>query len=236
MISILKHIGKWFAVLAFISISLKMNAQNDLLQKIKLKNEKIRDYIAEGTLKIDVNFINTPQSKVKIFYKKPDQFKVKKEGGISILPKGGVNVDLNSILENKNNTIVSAGELTIDNVLLKVLKILPLDEESEVLLTTLFIDEKELLIKRSKVSTRESGTFQMDLYYEKYKEYGLPDKVIFSFDTKDYKLPKAVTFEYESGEKKKEADRVKNKKGKIEINYTSYKINTGLSDAIFKEK
>ena len=76
----------------------------------------------------------------------------------------------------------------------------------------------------------------MDLYYEKYKEYGLPDKVIFSFDTKEYKLPKAVTFEYESGEKKKEADRVKNKKGKIEINYASYKINTGLSDAIFKEK
>ena len=33
--------------------------------------------------------------------------------------------------------------------------------------------------------------------------YGLPDKVIFSFNTKDYKLPKGVTFDYDDGAKKK---------------------------------
>ena len=99
---ILKHMSRWFAILAFTSISWKMNAQNELLQKLKFKNEKVRDYIAEGILKIDVNFIKTPPSKVKIFYRKPDQFKVKKEGGISILPKGGITVDLDAMLKNKN--------------------------------------------------------------------------------------------------------------------------------------
>ena len=33
----------------------------------------------------------------------------------------------------------------------------------------------------------------LEMTYGKYAEYGLADKVIFSFNTKDYKLPKGVT-------------------------------------------
>ena len=53
------------------------------------------------------------------------------------------------------------------------------------------------------------------------------------FNTKDYKLPKGITFEYEKGDKKKEAD-LKNKKGKIEISYSSYIINKGVDDKVFE--
>ena len=62
----------------------------------------------------------------------------------------------------------------------------------------------------------------------------LPDKVIFSFNTKDYKLPKGVTFDYDDGAKKKPGDNLKNKKGKVEITYSEYLINKGVDDAIFK--
>jgi hypothetical protein len=33
---------------------------------------------------------------------------------------------------------------------------------------------------------------KLEMSYGKYIAYGLPDKVIFSFNTKDYKLPKEL--------------------------------------------
>ena len=70
--------------------------------------------------------------------------------------------------------------------------------------------------------------------YGKYADYGLADKLIFSFNTKDYKLPKGVTFDYDDGEKKPdEMPKVKNRKGKVEIVYSGYTINKGVPDSVF---
>jgi hypothetical protein len=63
----------------------------------------------------------------------------------------------------------------------------------------------------------------------------LADKVIFSFNTKEYKLPKGVTFDYDDGTQKKEDnDKIKNKKGKVEISYSGYIINKGVPDSVFQ--
>jgi outer membrane lipoprotein-sorting protein len=130
---------------------------------------------------------------------------------------------------------VDAGEAVVNSLKLKVIKLLAVDEASEIILSTLYIDEQTLLIKKAVTTTRENGTYEMEMQYGKFIQWGLPDKVVVTFNTKDYKLPKGVTFEYEAGEKpvtKEEA--LKNKKGKVEITYQSYQINQGISDAVFK--
>ena len=87
---------------------------------------------------------------------------------------------------------------------------------------------------KAKNTTRDNGTYELEMSYGKYASYGLPDKVIFSFNTKEYKLPKGVTFDYDSGTKKTPDESIKNKKGKVEITYSAYLINKGIDDAIFK--
>ena len=111
-----------------------------------------------------------------------------------------------------------------------MVKLLPLSENSDVVLTTMYIDEKNLLIRKASTTTKESGTYDMEMSYGKYSQWGLPDKVVFSFNTKDYKLPKGITFEYDDGSKRPELP--KNKKGRVEIIYSSYVINKGVSDAL----
>jgi hypothetical protein len=102
-------------------------------------------------------------------------------------------------------------------------------------LSTLYIDDSLLLIKKSKTTTKENGTYELEMTYGKYAVYGLADKVIFSFNSKDYKLPKGVTFDYDDGtEKEQNADKLKNKKGKVEITYSDYIINKGVSDSVFQ--
>jgi outer membrane lipoprotein-sorting protein len=206
--------------------------ETELVKKVKAKLDKVNDYTAQGRMKIDVSFIDAPESKVMVYYKKPDKFKVKKNGGISILPKGGVSVNLGTLLGNESYDIVPGKDAKINGIDTKVVKLLPQNENSDVVLTTLYIEEKNLVVRKATVTTKESGTYEIDLNYGKYIDWGLPDKIIFSFNTKDYKLPKGLTFEYEKGDKKK-AEALKNKKGKVEITYSNYSINKGIDDKVF---
>ena len=212
---------------------LSAQTPQELINKVKAKLEKVNDYTAKGKLKTNVVFIKAPIASVKVYYKKPDRMKIVNENGISFIPKGSVNINLAKFLSGSGNyEIVDAG--IEPSTGLRILKLLPSDENAEIVLSTLYIDEKAELIKKAKNTTRDNGTYELEMSYGRYTSFGLPDKVIFSFNTKDYKLPKGVTFDYDDGAEKKPEDNLKNKKGKVEITYSEYSINKGVDDAIFK--
>jgi outer membrane lipoprotein-sorting protein len=187
-------------------------------------------------MKTDVSFMKVPESKVTIFYKKPDKFKIKKQDGISIVPKGGGNINLAALFEGNNYTAVAAGKGTVNDAAVTIVKLLPLDEKSDVVVSTLYIDEKEALVKKAIITTRENGTYEMEMQYGKYAGRGLPDVITFLFATKDYKLPKGLAFDYDAGgqQQKPNTSAAANQKGKIQITYNSYSINKGLANDLFK--
>jgi outer membrane lipoprotein-sorting protein len=227
---------KIFIIFLVVHYALNGSAQDvtALINKIKIKLDKVNDYTATGVLKTDVAFIKAPVSKVIIYYKKPNNFRMVKNGGISVLPKGGVSVNMNNIIGTNNFTALDAGEAVINNIKTKVIKLLPNDENSSVVLSTLYIDEGKLLIDKAVTTTRENGTYEITMNYGKYADYGLPDKVEFSFNAKDYKLPKGITLDFDENTKPSDLDKLKNKKGKVEITYSSYTINKGVNDEVFK--
>jgi outer membrane lipoprotein-sorting protein len=204
-----------------------------LLQKVKIKLEKVDDYTATGEMKTNVSFMKVPAAQVKVYFKRPNKLKIKNEKGISLVPKGSVSISLNNLLEGKYQ-VLDGGSDNINGVPVKIVKLLPLDENAEVVLSKLYIDESRWLILRAKTTTRESGTNELEMIYGKYAVYALPDKVIFSFNTQEYKLPKGVTFDYDDGNQKKKTAGTENQRGKIEITYSSYIINKGLSEEVFK--
>jgi len=217
-------------------VGIQAQDMTPLVQKVRAKIEQVKDYVAVGTMKTDVSFIKAPIGKVKVYFKKPDLFSIKKEGGISLLPKGGVSINMSSLMATTSYVALSAGEAVVDGIKTRVVKLLPMNENSEVILTTLYIQEATLLVLKAVTSTRENGTYEMTMQYGAYQLYGLPDKVIFSFNTKDYKLPKGITLEFEEDTKPlTEAEKIKNRKGRVEINYSAYTINQGLADAVFKK-
>lgn len=214
-------------------LALSAQSETALINALRAKLDKVKDYTATGTMSLDVPFIDAPPSDVKVYYKRPNQFKVVKEGGISILPKGGISVNVVSLLSEGKFATVPAGTVVVGGVTTKVVKLLPLDEAGDIVLTTLYIDEKALLIRKAMVTTRESGSYEIGMDYGKWAAWGLPDKVSFLFNTMDYKLPKGLTLEYEKGTPKK-AEALQDKKGSVAIVYHSYSINKGINDRVFK--
>lgn len=221
-------------ILLLVASQITTSAQeaNALLKKVKAKLDKVNDYVAEGSMKTDVAFIKAPAGKIKVYYKRPDRFKIKRDRGISILPKGGISFNMNSLLSMQNFTAIPTGESMAGSTKVKMVKLIPNDDNSDVVLTTLYIDEANFLIRKTNTTTRENGTFEMEMNYGKYADYALPDKVIFSFNTKNYKIPKGVTMEFDTDEPPPQA--IKNKKGKVEITYSVYTINKGFSDSELK--
>ena len=206
---------------------------NSLLQKVKDKLNLVNDYEASAEMKTKVAFLKVPVANVKIYYKKPDRLKIRNEKGISFIPKGTVSININNVLANNTFTALDNGIAKMGNTNVRVIKLLPEDDNNDIVLSTLYIDDNFLILK-AKTTTKDNGTYELEMSYGKYAQYALPDKVIFTFNTKDYKIPKGVTFDYYDSDQKKLPDKMKARKGNIQIIYKSYLINKGVQEAIFK--
>jgi len=204
-----------------------------LLEKVKAKYGKVNDYAASARLKTNVSFLKTSEAAVKIYYRKPDQFRMQNESGVSFIPKGSVNVNMGNILTLQQYTAIDAGTGTVAGKPVRIIKVIPGGTDQELVLATLSIDEKNLLILRSESTTKNSGSYTLDMSYGKYASWGLPDKAVFSFNIKEYKLPKGVTLDYDNGTSgQKPAGGADT--GEIELQYSSYQINKGVPDSVFK--
>ena len=225
---------KWWIFSGIWLFSLELVAQDaeKLIREVRQKMEQVNDYQAKGKLKTDVAFLKVPVSNVQVYFQKPNRFRIKKDGGISLLPKNGVSVNMNSLLLQDQYVAVAAGSSMLEGTPVQIIKLLPLSDASDLVLTTLYIDEKLRLIRKAVSTTRDNGTYDMQLFYGRYASFGLPDRVLFSFNTKDYKLPKGVTFEYETGQAVPE--KVKDRKGRVELIYEQYQINKGIPENVFR--
>lgn len=223
-----------FLLLFQFSLFAKAQDVNVLVQKVKDKINQVNDYEANGKMKTNVVFLKVPVAGVRLYYKKPNRLKIKNEKGISFIPKGAVNMNLSNVLYSGKYSVLDAGNDRIGNTAVKVVKLLPEDDNADVVLSTLYIDAVNSVILKSKTTTRDNGTYELEMSFGKYIAWGLPDKITFSFNTKDYKMPKGVTFDFEDGTQKKTAEeKMKNQKGKMEISISNYSINKGIADSVF---
>jgi len=234
MIKLLKCILLTGSVLTAIAGKAQQDV-NVLIKKVSAKIDQVNNYEADGKMKTNVTFLKVPESVVKIYFKKPNKLKIKNEKGISFVPKGAVSINLSNIINGGKYTALDAGTDKIGNTVVRVVKLLPEDDNADVVLSTVYIDEANLVIKKAKTTTRENGSYQLEMTYSKYMAYGLPDKIIFTFNTKDYKLPKGVTFDFDDGKevKKTTPENLKKNQGMAEIIFDTYKINKGVPDSVF---
>ena len=215
-------------------LQLTLTAQTSpVVEKVRQKLALVNDYVAEGIMKTDVSFIKASLGKVKVFYKKPNLIKVKKDGGISLLPKGGVSITMNSLLNTDQYIAIASGKQLYKGKTLEVYKLVPTDDRLEWVISTLWIDPVESLVYKTFTTTKENGSFEITMEYGDYAAFGLPSKIIFGFNTKDYKLPNGITLEFGDEAPVSKEQAKKNKKGTIEITYSKYTINKGLSNASF---
>lgn len=220
-----------FSILAF---SQSKNPDS-ILDRVKEEFNKIDDYTVDVKIKVDVDFLKMPDREAKIFFKKPDKIHIESEG-FAMLPKEGLNFSPLGLLNSKYSSFY-VREDTLNGIETSVIKVIPLEGGADVILSTLWVDTKRDLILKVESSRKPQGTFVIDLDYLKTdKGFWLPSSMIFSFSIDRSILPRQFNFDADSDDKKAREDSTKTRTGKVFLDYSNYKINTGLSDEIFENK
>ena len=182
-----------FVFTAHVSIA-QGNSAQELFYKMRARLESVQDYIADVRMKINVSFMRIPTLYGKLYFKSPDKMKLERNGGISILPKKSISLTLNNLVPAGEVTVIDAGSETVNGKQLRVIKVVPENDQTDIVLTKIWVDEERLLALRTETTTRENGTISMDLSFGKYVQYALPDHVVFYVNVKDFKDRQSYTF------------------------------------------
>lgn len=208
---------------------------NQLLNSIYSKMQKAKDYSVQANIKVDMPFIRMLPIDAKIYYKQKSKFKVESKS-IAVVPRQGFDQASKMLADTNAFTALVQGTELIGSVTTSVVNIIPVADTSDLILGKLWVDEKQKLILKSKLTTRSNGTILTEFTYGTQAAYALPDKMIFSVDVKKFKMPAGTTGDMNAEAKKKEEKPKDDKKGQIIITLTNYQINKGIPDEFFRKK
>jgi outer membrane lipoprotein-sorting protein len=227
---------KRFVMAALIILASGLNGQTKdpvkILAAVKAKFEKIRDYEVDLSIKVDVNFIKVPDTKTKVYFKQPDKVKVE-SAGFAMLPKNGANFSPSQLLKGDYTSLYIRQE-TIAGKKLDVIKIIPSSDTSEVILSTLWVDQESAVIRKVETTGKKNGTTTIELKYADNNSV-LPSELKFSFNLGNIQIPAGMSGDQNEIDAKK--PRAKGPvRGIVTLTYSDYKINKGIPDAFFIEK
>src|SRR3989339_1749241 len=228
-------------IIAAAFVSAQTKDPNKILNAVRQKFNQVKDYQVDVSVKLDMSFIKVPEMHVKVFFKQPDKIKLQSEG-FAMVPKQGLNFSPAQLLKGDFTTIFVRSE-TGDNHKTNVVKVIPNSDSSDVILSTLWIDATESVIRKAETTSKKGGTTKIEMNYDNTK-YGLPSQVKISFNLGEMQMPS--TLPNQTAEKKESDDngRRRNKvigegtslKGTVIMNYKNYQINKGIADSFFVEK
>lgn len=236
LISAMKIFSKIFFVFVFY-IQLAFSQSNNpdiILKKVLEAFNKVQDYEVNVNIKVDVDFLKAPETKAKIYFKQPDKIHFESET-FALLPREGFDFSPNALL-NKKYTAFFERVDTIDNFKTSVIKVIPLGETEDVILSTLWIDQAKFMIRKIESTTKFNGTFSIELKYENDLDYPLPSSMIFTFNIDKTNIPRGLSGDLRVDNKQKKKDDKPTTTGKVYLTYTDYKINKGIPDKLFEER
>jgi len=207
---------------------------DEIINGVITNFNKVNDYKVDVNIKVDVEFIKVPETKAKIYFKQPDKVHLEAEG-FAMLPKNGMEFSPSSLIK-KDYTAIYEQDVDLNGFKTSIVKVIPLGDQGEVILSTYWIDQKKQVIRKVESTTKTNGTFTIDFSFDDNIKFPLPSKIIFSFNMDKMNLPATIT-----GETTNENPDKKNKnsgsttKGQVIVNYSNYVVNKGVPDSIFDE-
>jgi outer membrane lipoprotein-sorting protein len=190
------------------------------------KFDAIKDYVVDVKVHMDLEAVQAPDMEAKVYYKEPDKVKIDSKG-LFFMPK-----DVGVINPRKFNpdkyeiavldTLTYAGDPAVR------LSLVPKNDETGNRNITLTIDKKDWLIVEIATAPYPGREASAKITYGLFDGFQMPVKIDVKLD-----VGKITGGGREFGP---EHGRMNQLKGKVEVYYSNYKINSGLSDDIFEQK
>lgn len=199
--------------------SIAQDNSKEILEAFKAKMERVQNYTADITIKVDVNFIKIKDRTAKIKFQAPDVYEIESDG-FALLPKNSMGMESVELLEGGYTSILMGNEV-VNGHNTAYIKVIPMNATGDIILAEMWIDEKNNLIRKMKSYSKDSGSFEMSFQYADHP-YELPDNITIEFDIKNSKLPASMAGNFEA---LMQSDKEEETQGKVTINYANYVVN-----------
>ncbi len=215
---------------SFSEFSPQSKDPDEILDGVKEAFKKIEDYEVDIQVKIDVDFLKVPDSEAKLYFKKPNKIHVESEK-FALLPRQGLDFSPLGLLSGKYTALYEQ-EDTIRNIPTSVVKIIPLGNDGDIILSTFWVDQTSNLIIRVESTKKPTGTFTIDFTSKLYDDYyELPAQLEFTFTVDRMMFPRGMDGQSDDDDSDKKS---KSTTGKVYITYANYKVNQGIPDELFE--
>lgn len=229
---------KLLIITALLALTISATAQSPkhTLALVNQKFGKVNDYSANIHLQFNLPSVNMQPIDGKVFFKKPSKFRIRTKG-IIFLPKQNPYYSLSTLTDTNSYTAINTGEENIGNTVATIIQVIPNGGDNDLILGKFWIDKVNNVILRSQLTTKSSGTIQLESNYGANSSiaYALPDKMTVTVDMAKFKIPKMFSADINA---KSNHDPNANAKGTgvIILSYSRYAINQKLPDSVFVEE
>lgn len=226
-----KRIHPYVILSVFIfSVSLPAYTQQltaeKILQNVKANFDAVKDYTAILTAKIDMERLRVPEMKVKIYFKQPNKFKTESKS-TSFLPRNMMDLNPSDMLL-KFDASLMGNEVVDGKTFYKIRLVTKPEKGKQVRESFVWVDADRWTITRLEAFPTEGRKIELTVESVVIDEkFVVPSRIFakFDFDQSADSL----------NEKIYSPNRMP-KKGTVELKYSEYEVNKGLSDEIFEKK
>jgi outer membrane lipoprotein-sorting protein len=194
------------------------------LDDLQKKYSNLKDYTVDVNVHFDVEGFKAPDMQAKLYCKPPDRMKIESKR-IFFLPKEGGT--FNPFMFNKEDFEVKFLErLTYDGRNAVKLKLTPQKRKLNAQDFILTVDTDRHLIREMNTSSSDGREVKVLIEYGHFSDFDLPTRIELHLNVQFSESMEIRDF----GPSAQPARRVT---GRVDITYSNYKVNSGLSDQIF---
>jgi hypothetical protein len=217
------------AAILFLFITEWVQAQEEVnraLDAIEKKYSGLKDYSVDVNVHFDMEALKAPDMQAKLYYKAPDKMKVDSKKIFFFPKEGGY---FNPFLFKKQDFEVNLLEhLTYEGRKSVKLKLTPKEASGYHRIFVVIIDIDRNLIREIDLSQSEERKIKTIIDYGTFDGFDLPTHMELQLDMSPSEPSGMKEFpQFHQGSK-----RIT---GKVEISYSNYRVNSNLSDEIFKD-
>jgi len=225
----LKKILLWLLWVLFLLSPGLLQAQEEgarTLDALQKKYSAVKDYTVDVNVHFDVEGFKAPDMQAKLYCKPPDRMKIESKR-VFFLPKEGGT--FNPFMFNKEDFDVKFLErLNYEGRNAVKLRLTPKQRRLNAQDFILTVDTDRNLIREMNTSSFDGREVKASIEYGHFSDFDLPTRIELHLDVQFDESRDLKDF----GQSTQPAKRVT---GRVDITYSNYKINVGLSDQIFNE-
>lgn len=203
---------------------------DDILRKVEQNFLAIKDYTVTLVVVADIERMKVPPMHATMYFKQPEKVHFDAKGFV-VLPREGMGVQFGQL--TLKYAVDSVARETLDSIQVYRLVLHPRDEKAVMRRMYMWIDTKRWTPERISIPQPNGRGMEARFAYTQIERFWLPQQLVVTFSSPAKDTTSAVPETNPFAGGPPTGQRGNPRSGKVTVDYSDYRVNTGLPDSIF---